>query len=87
MRKRKPRGGIFADYVTRRDIGKLLGVSSATISRWEKDGRLPPSIYVAGVKLYKKADIDAWIQEMMTPGREPGTQDKPTARKPKGDKK
>lgn len=64
-RQRRLRGGkVFADYVTRRDIAKLLGISTATLSRMEKAGKLPPSIFFGGVKLYKKGEIDAWIKEI-----------------------
>jgi predicted DNA-binding transcriptional regulator AlpA len=65
MRKRrKPRGAAFADFYTRRDIEKLLGISASAISRMEKAGKLPPSTYFGGVRLYRKGDVDAWLQEI-----------------------
>jgi predicted DNA-binding transcriptional regulator AlpA len=65
MRKRrKPRGAAFADFYTRRDIEKLLGISMSAISRMEKAGKLPPGTYFGGVWLYRKGDVDAWLQEI-----------------------
>jgi transcriptional regulator with XRE-family HTH domain len=84
MRKRRPRGSVFAGYVTRRDIARLLGVSGATISRWEKAGQSPTGIYIAGVKLYKKAEVDAWVKELIAKGIPPASE--PMTRKPRRQK-
>jgi excisionase family DNA binding protein len=84
-RQRRPRGGkVFADYVTRRDIAKLLGISTATLSRMEKAGKLPAGIFFGGVKLYKKAEIDAWIAQLTEPNKELAPQSR---RKREGKKK
>ena len=67
VRKRKPRGAMFASYVTRRDIAKQLGISTSTISRYEQENEMPQPIYFGGVKLYKKTEIDNWIAGIIKP--------------------
>jgi predicted DNA-binding transcriptional regulator AlpA len=67
MRKRKPRGEEFADYITRRDIAKRLGISLATITRMDAAGEMPKSISFGGVKLYRKQEIEKWIEEIFKP--------------------
>jgi predicted DNA-binding transcriptional regulator AlpA len=67
MRKRRPRGEEFADYVTRRDIAKRLGISLPTITRMDALGKMPKSISFGGVKLYRKDEIDKWVAEIFKP--------------------
>jgi predicted DNA-binding transcriptional regulator AlpA len=85
MRKRrKPRGAAFADFYTRRDIEKLLGISPSAISRMETAGKLPPSTYFGGVRLYRKGDVDAWLKEITQVRQLP--EPKPVLPKPKNKK-
>jgi predicted DNA-binding transcriptional regulator AlpA len=69
MRKRRPRGATFSDYYTRRELLRIFGVSLSTIARMDAAGELPPAIYFGGVKLYEKAAIDKWVQELKKKGK------------------
>jgi hypothetical protein len=69
--KRKPKGERWKDYLTRRDLQRRLGISSATIARMDARGELPPSILWGGVHLYHVKDIEKFEREWFQP-RTPG---------------
>jgi MerR HTH family regulatory protein len=67
--KRKPKGERWKDYLTRRDLQRRLGISSATIARMDARGELPPSITWGGVRLYQIKDIEKFEREWFQPRR------------------
>jgi predicted site-specific integrase-resolvase len=66
-KERRPRGAIFSDYLTRKDLMERLGVSIQTISRMHRAGKLPTSIVFNGVHLYKKEDVEKWLLTLTEP--------------------
>jgi len=67
--KRKPKGERWKNYLTRRDLQRRLGISSATIARMDARGELPPSITWGGVRLYHIKDIEKFEREWFQPRR------------------
>ena len=65
--KRKPKGKRWKNYLTRRDLQRRRGISSATIARMDARGELPPSIFLGGVHLYHKDDIEKFEKEWLRP--------------------
>jgi predicted DNA-binding transcriptional regulator AlpA len=51
---------------------KYIGISDATLRSWRARG-IGPRYYKAGEKLvrYRRSDLDAWIEEHLTPAAEP----------------
>lgn len=58
MPKRKPVGARWANYLTRQDLQKRLGVSRATIARMHARGELPDAFLWGGVYLYRRSEIE-----------------------------
>lgn len=57
------------EYLRAGGLARLLGVSRNTIWRWTREGRLPPSIKLAGhVTVWSRADIDAFCNQMRQRG-------------------
>jgi predicted site-specific integrase-resolvase len=49
--------------LTSKEVAALLGVSTATLSRWRASGDGPPVLSVRGVYRYRPALIEKWIKE------------------------
>jgi excisionase family DNA binding protein len=43
-------------------LSKLLDVTRQTISRWDRDGKLPRPATIGRLKLWRRADIDLWLR-------------------------
>jgi hypothetical protein len=65
--KRKPKGQRWKDYLTRPDLVRRFGISSATIARMDARGELPPSITWGGARLYHIKDIEQFEHERFQP--------------------
>jgi hypothetical protein len=82
LKKRKRRavlakkGVLLQGFYTRRELARALGFSVVTISRMDGSGTGPPSIKLAGVRLYKKTAVQQWI-ERVTLEAEASTASKP----------
>ena len=48
---------------TRNEVAAALGVSSDTVSRWTKAGRMPSPFRVKSVIRYHRETIEAWARE------------------------
>ena len=42
-------------------LAELLDVSQLTIRRWEKDGKLPKSYKIGGIKIWRREEIVSWV--------------------------
>ena len=55
--------------LTARVVADLLGVSSETVLRWVRGGRLPAVRLPGGAIRISEAQLDAWLAERATPVR------------------
>ena len=42
-------------------VAALLGKSTRTINRLAEDGHLPPSVKLPGPRMWRRKDIEAWV--------------------------
>jgi excisionase family DNA binding protein len=49
------------EYLTKKEIAKLLKVSEVTIDRWRKEGM--PSIKVKRIVLFNQAEVEQWLKK------------------------
>jgi excisionase family DNA binding protein len=52
--------------VTAREVAERLGVSTETVLRWTRDGKLPGFRMPGGALRYQEADLAAWLFERAT---------------------
>lgn len=50
-------------------VATLCGVSERTIRRWADTGLLPPPVKLPGVRRWRRAEIEAWVEAGCPPGR------------------
>lgn len=68
QRKRNPRTKISTPYPTngnarKRHTADFLGISDATLLRWEKAGKIPKSFELEkGLSVFDAAEIRAWLE-------------------------
>ena len=55
-----------ARLLTARDVAELLGVSSETILRWSRTGKLPAIRLPSGAIRFRPDQLDAWLVERAT---------------------
>jgi excisionase family DNA binding protein len=51
------------ELLTTEEAARYLRVSRRTLTRWIKEGKAPPSIKLPGRRLYKRSDLDRFIEE------------------------
>jgi excisionase family DNA binding protein len=56
------------DYVTPGEAARHLHVSPKTINRWANDGRIPCIVTLGGHRRFRRADVDAAVQQMSARG-------------------
>lgn len=57
------------DYLQIKAAAALLGVSVNTLRNWERNGKLKTYRHpINGYRLYKKADLDALLAAVESPG-------------------
>lgn len=55
-------------WYTPTDVGDLVGVTSETIRRWVREGRLHPTVKTAGGQFrWRKDDLDAQLTGLLGP--------------------
>jgi excisionase family DNA binding protein len=52
--------------LTAREIGDLLGVSTETVLRWVRQGKLPAIRLPGGAIRFREDEVEAWIAERAT---------------------
>jgi hypothetical protein len=57
------------DILTRREVARLFGVTSAAVATWARRGRLPEIRDEAGRPRYRRADVEELLQSV---SRRPG---------------
>jgi excisionase family DNA binding protein len=55
--------------LTAREVADLLGVSTETVLRWTREGRLSAFRLSNRATRFREVDIEAWLAERATPGR------------------
>jgi hypothetical protein len=68
------------DLMTRRQVARLFGVTSAAVATWARRGRLPEIRNEADRPRYRRADVEALWQR----DRRPGQHDRPAGRRAAG---
>jgi len=53
------------DWLTRKEVTAILGISMPTLSAWSKDGTIP-GYRIGGLVRYKRSEIDATLKQMRT---------------------
>lgn len=53
-----------ADLMTRRQVARLFGVTSAAVATWARRGRLPEVRNEAGRPRYRRADVEELLQSV-----------------------
>jgi excisionase family DNA binding protein len=49
------------DLLTTGDVAKVAGVTPPTVVRWADEGKLPVSRTASGVRLFMRADVEAYL--------------------------
>jgi excisionase family DNA binding protein len=58
------------EFLTRTEVARRLGVSSNTVSRWAREGRLPCQLTLGGHRRFDRALVED-LQRRMSGGAEP----------------
>ena len=58
--------------VRRREAARMIGVSPRHLSRLVAAGRIPPPVDLAGVRVWRVADLDAAVARAAAPANLPG---------------
>jgi len=64
------RGVLLADFLDKYELAAQLGVSLATVLRWERLRMAPPSIKMGGQRLYRRTSVERWIDNLEEARRE-----------------
>ena len=61
---KKDSPAILSDYLTRDGLARELGVTVRTLAQWHWARKGPSSIKIAGKRLYKRSDVEAWLNSL-----------------------
>lgn len=53
---------LLKDFLTRPELAEELKVTVRTLTRWHWSRKGPPSVRIAGRRLYRRAEVAAWIE-------------------------
>jgi excisionase family DNA binding protein len=56
--------------LTAREVGERFNVSTETVLRWTRSGTLPGFRLPGSALRYRDTELDEWLAERATPGRE-----------------
>ena len=45
---------------------QIIGVSSVTWWTWRKKGKLPAAVIIGRRRYYRRSDIEAWVEELVS---------------------
>ncbi len=65
-RKRRRTHGGGGLYLSVREAAALLGVSTRTWWRWAANGTAPPAVRVGGVTLWRRSQLERWMDQLPT---------------------
>jgi excisionase family DNA binding protein len=52
------------EFLTKADVARLFRISTKSVERWVRDGRLPPPVKLSGRTLrFRQADITKYLHE------------------------
>lgn len=54
------------DLLTAGEVAALKGVHRTTVHHWAKDGKLPVAQTVNGIRLFNRADVEAFRTEAVS---------------------
>lgn len=53
------------ELLTRQELMKFLKIkSNQTVYNWEREGRIPKSIFVGSKRLWRKSDLEEYIKSL-----------------------
>jgi excisionase family DNA binding protein len=55
--------------LTAREVAERLGLSTETVLRWVRQGKLPALRLPSGTIRFQQNDLDGWLAERATPSR------------------
>jgi excisionase family DNA binding protein len=55
--------------VTAREVADMLGVSSETVLRWQRQRKLPAIRLPGGAIRFRQAELEVWLESRATPER------------------
>ncbi len=55
--------GLLADFLTREQLAGELRVTVRTLARWRWQRIGPKSVLLGGRRLYRRADVVAWLEQ------------------------
>ena len=70
----------MVSLLTARHVAEQFGLSTETILRYTREGKLPAIKLPGGAWRYRRDDLDAWLTERATPRR--GVVTHPAERRP-----
>jgi len=53
------------EWLTRKEVTEILGISLSTLNNWSKDGTIP-GYRIGSLVRYKRSEIDATLKQMRT---------------------
>ena len=57
--------GLLENYLTKRQLASLLGKTERTLDVWHARGIAPRRVEIGKIRLYRKQDIEAWLEERL----------------------
>ncbi len=57
--------------MTQQALADYLGVSVPTVQRWRRNGTGPPYLLIGPRPRYRRAQVDAWLDEQAAARRKP----------------
>ena len=49
-------------FLSASDVAELAGLTVPTVNRAAKDGRLEPAFVISSVNVFRREDIDRWLE-------------------------
>jgi phage terminase Nu1 subunit (DNA packaging protein) len=56
---------LLKDLLTKRQFAELFGVTLRTVDIWHQRGIAPRRFEIGKVRLYRRTDVERWIEERL----------------------
>lgn len=67
MAKNKIQGCVVDPLIADKTFREtIVGVSAVTWWNWRRNGKLPKSLIIGRRRFYRRSDIEAWLDEMIS---------------------